>query len=69
MNDAQQKEAARKFVSYWKDKGYEKGKVNHSGFLCFVMSMVWNILSNLLHLRNRCILRGYEEKSVNKILL
>ena len=26
MNDAQQKEAARKFVSYWKDKGYEKGE-------------------------------------------
>lgn len=26
MNDTQQKEAARKFVAYWKNKGYEKGE-------------------------------------------
>ena len=26
MNDTQQKEAARKFAAYWKDKGYEKGE-------------------------------------------
>ena len=26
MNDTQQKEAARQFASYWKDKGYEKGE-------------------------------------------
>lgn len=26
MNDIQQKEAARQFAAYWKDKGYEKGE-------------------------------------------
>ena len=26
MNDSQQKEAARQFAAYWKDKGYEKGE-------------------------------------------
>ena len=26
MNDTQQKEAARQFAAYWKDKGYEKGE-------------------------------------------
>ena len=26
MNDTQQKEAARQFATYWKDKGYEKGE-------------------------------------------
>ncbi len=35
MTTAQQQQAARNFAAYWKDKGYEKGKANHSGCPCF----------------------------------
>ena len=42
MNDTQQKEAARQFAAYWKDKGYEKGESH--------------IQNNLSHLRSKCIL-------------
>ena len=31
----------------------KKEKVRHFGFLCFVMSMAWNILNNLLYLKSR----------------
>ena len=31
-----------------KAKAMKKEKVRHFGFLCFVMSMAWNILNNLL---------------------
>ena len=36
-----------------KAKAMKKEKVRHFGFLCFVMSMAWNILNNLLYLKSR----------------
>lgn len=33
MNDAQQRSAAKQFAVDWKDKGYEKGRVNRFGLL------------------------------------
>ena len=36
MNDTQQKEAARQFAAYWKDKGYEKGESQP-----FWLSLLW----------------------------
>lgn len=35
MTDIQQREAAKQFASYWKERGYEKGKANRFGFPCF----------------------------------
>ena len=56
MNDTQQKKQQDNLLHIGKIKVTKKEKVNHSGSLCFVMSMVWNIQNNLSHLKSKCIL-------------
>lgn len=41
MDDRQQREAAKQFSEYWKEKGYEKVKVSLFGSLYYEMCMVW----------------------------